>query len=306
VLVVDKPRGPTSHDVVALVRRALRTRSVGHAGTLDPMATGVLVVGVGEATKLCRWLTDDDKSYRATVALGIETDTLDAEGRPVDAQPVPEGLSLSRVVEESMKFLGNAPQRAPAFSAIKVSGKPLYALARRGQSVEPPERVVAVRAIRVHDLLDAEIDLELDVSKGFYVRSFARDLARGLGTRGHLSSLRRLRSGLFGLGDAVSIDVLTRAAAGDEEARCRLGSSLLGLADACRGMPRVVLDEASVRDARQGRIVRWDGVKGDPTLRSEAVEPVALIDERGGLVAIAVSAGDGLRVRRGIQGGQAD
>lgn len=292
VLVVDKPRGPTSHDVVQRVRRALRTRAVGHAGTLDPMASGVLVVAVGEATKLVRWLTADDKAYRATIALGAETDTLDAEGEVVETlAPPPLDLDAARLVAAG--FVGPQRQRPPAYSAIRVDGVRLHERARRGEEVTAPERDVIVHRLEVLRADASELELEVVCSKGFYVRSLARDLARALGTRGHLTALRRTRSGPFGLEGAVGAEALAAAAA-DGDARAALVDRLLDLVESCAGMPRVVLDGTGVEDARHGRRVRADA-------RPPAgVEPVALLDGAGELVAVARSEQDGLRVLRGF------
>jgi tRNA pseudouridine55 synthase len=300
VLIVDKPRGPTSHDVVAWTRRALGTRGVGHAGTLDPMATGVLVVAVGEATKLVRWLTVDDKAYRATIELGAETDTLDAEGRVVETAPVPEALDARRVSEVAAGFLGTTLQRAPVFSAIKVGGQALHARARRGEVVEAPEREVLLCDVRVIDVEGARVELELEVGKGFYVRAFARDLARELGTRGHLSGLRRTRSGPFGIAGALEGDVLARAAAGDADARGEVRSRLLDLSRACVGMPRVTLEARGVEHARHGRPIDRALGAGADVLGLE-VEPVALLDDAGALVAVAALRGDRFQVLRGLK-----
>lgn len=297
VLVVDKPKGPTSHDVVALVRRALGTRAVGHAGTLDPMATGVLVVAVGEGTKLVRWLTEDAKQYRATVALGAETATLDAEGPIVEEAAVPTELSEAQVrALVAERFTGTIRQKPPAFSAIKVSGRPLHERARRGEVVEVPEREVTVHRLDVLAVEEGQIHLEMDVSKGFYVRSLARDLARALGTRGHLVALRRTKSGSFTLEDAVDGALLERAAGGDETARQQLSSRLVGLADACRGMPQLVLDATGVSDARHGRPIRGISFEEGPS------EPLALLDEAGKLVAIGARRGRHIQVLRGLRG----
>ena len=294
VLVVDKPRGPTSHDVVALARRALGTRAVGHAGTLDPMATGVLVVAVGEATKLVRWLTEDAKSYRATVTLGAETDTLDAEGRIVERAAVPSDLTRARVEAiANERFAGPIRQRPPAFSAIKVGGRSLHERARRGEAVEVPEREVTVHRLDVLAIEGDRLELELDVSKGFYVRSLARDLARALDTRGHLSALRRIRSGAFILEGALDGEVLAAAARGDDAARDRVRSALIEPAGACSGMPRVVLDADGVRDARHGRPIR--------TASAVDEEPLALLDESGRLVAIGARREGRIQVLRGLR-----
>lgn len=297
VLVVDKPRGPTSHDVVAMVRRALGTRAVGHAGTLDPMATGVLVVAVGEGTKLVRWLTADDKAYRATLELGVETDTLDADGVEVERLPVPTGLTQADVERAARGFIGRIAQRAPAYSAIKVGGQALHERARRGEVVEPPERDVTLHTIRVLAVEGPRVELEMEASKGFYVRSLARDLARALGTRGHLIGLRRLRSGAFGLEAAVQGEPLARAARGDEDARSEVRGAVQSLADACVAMPRVTLAARGVEDARHGRPVDLRGVEPLPP----DAEPVALLDEAGALVAIAAVRDGRARVLRGLR-----
>ncbi|HJL15401.1 MAG TPA: tRNA pseudouridine(55) synthase TruB [Sandaracinaceae bacterium LLY-WYZ-13_1] len=303
--MVDKPHGPTSHDVVARVRKALGTRAVGHAGTLDPMATGVLVVAVGEGTKLVRWLTADDKTYRATVALGVETDTLDAQGAPAERAEVP-ALDAARVRGVAAGFVGAQRQRPPAFSAIKVDGQALHERARRGEAVEAPERDVTVRRLQILDVsLDGDaprIELEVEASKGFYVRSLGRDLARALGTRGHLSALRRLRSGPFASSEAVRGETLDAAADGDEAARRALRAALLPLADACRGMPAVRLSERGVEDAGHGRPVRPQDAVGLDEL-AEGAEPVAMLGPGGALVAVGRRERGQLRVMRGVRAG---
>lgn len=240
MLVVDKPRGMTSHDVVARARRALRTRAVGHAGTLDPMATGVLVIAVGEATKLVPSLTADDKAYDATIQLGVATDSLDADGSETARAEVPT-LSLAEVQAAADGFLGPHRQRAPAVSAIKVDGERLHAKARRGEVFEAPVRDVVLHAVDVRSVADARVELSLRCAKGFYVRSFGRDLAEALGTVGHLTALRRTSSGRFDLSTACQVEELDAA-------------RLLPLADAAqRVLPGLDLDEDQCRDVRCGR-----------------------------------------------------
>ncbi|MGZ5967929.1 MAG: tRNA pseudouridine(55) synthase TruB [Polyangiales bacterium] len=204
VVVVDKPSGMTSHDVVMKVRRALQTREVGHAGTLDPMATGVLVIAVGEATKLVPWLTAHDKAYEATIKLGVATASLDADGEVVDTQPVPSLEGLDRAIEQEKARTEQIP---PIVSAIKVGGVASHALARRGEGVELPPRAVQVHALEVVRVASPEIDVRVACAKGYYVRSLARDLAAHLGTVGHLTKLRRTRSGPFTLADAADLSV---------------------------------------------------------------------------------------------------
>ena len=298
ILLVDKPRGPTSHDVVQWARRALGTRAIGHAGTLDPMATGLLVLAVGEGTKLVPYLTADDKRYLATVALGVETDTLDA-----DALAPSEPITLERAREAARSFLGAHRQRPPTFSAIKIAGVPMHARARKGERVEAPEREVHVHALLVTRVVEgagrAELDLDVTAAKGFYVRSLARDLARALGTRGHLSALRRVRSGPFSVEEAISGDLL-RSASRDPEAALGVRAALRSLRDACRALPEVVLDDRGSQDAFHGRAI--DPSRVVRGCEHAGREAVALIDAAGALIAIGSYAGDVIRVLRGFRG----
>jgi tRNA pseudouridine55 synthase len=299
ILIIDKPGGLTSHDVVGRVRRTLRTRAVGHAGTLDPMATGVLVVVVGEATKLARWLTAEDKVYEATVAFGIETDTLDAEGRAARTEAV--GPDLRTALSRSSPSAGVAPlleaalaaerqrttQIPPAYSAIQVDGERAHTQARKGASVVLPPRPVHVRRI---DLVECSADpascsLRVEASKGYYVRSLARDLAIALGTAGHLTRLRRARSGAFGLDESIPVTASAEA----------MRSHLQPLAKAVlRALPAAHLTPAGVEDARHGRRVRFEDIAA-PT-----AGPCAWLDAAGALVAIGETRDDGARVLRGF------
>ncbi|MCA9529246.1 MAG: tRNA pseudouridine(55) synthase TruB, partial [Myxococcales bacterium] len=259
VLVVDKPAGPTSHDIVARARRALGTRRVGHAGTLDPMATGVLVLAIGEGTKLVPYLTAADKRYVATVRLGSSTTTLDAEGT-VDAEaPVPSGLSVADVERAAERFAGGYAQRVPAVSAVKVEGRRLHERVRRGEVVDAPVREVALRALEVRRVSGADVELALECGKGFYVRAFARDLASALGTVGHLVALRRTRSGAFDVRDAVPAawleaarlpkqqgggspaEATDEAAQAAARARARIREAVRTVADACGALPALTL-----------------------------------------------------------------
>ena len=300
VLVVDKPQGPTSHDVVARVRRALGTREVGHAGTLDPMATGVLVVAVGEATKLVPWLTAARKHYRTTLALGVETDTLDAMGRVTRSVAVGDDLraELARGIQPGLLAEALRGERArtaqvpPAFSAVHTGGERAYDRARRGESVvlEPREVAVFELALVACSPDPPSVTLDVEASKGFYVRSLARDLAASLGTVGHLTALRRTRSGTFDAEGAVLLS------ASPEE----LASRLVHLADAAaRVLPVARLTEAGADHARNGRRV--------PAAEIECASadlPSAWLDPTGALVAVGEvdGAGNG-RVVRGFARG---
>ena len=210
LLLVDKPRGITSHGAVSLARRALGTRTIGHGGTLDPMATGLLVFGVGEGTKLLAMLGGQDKTYRAALKLGQSTHTWDADSDVVAEASVPL-LALSDIEQAARRFVGTYMQRAPAVSAIKRGGEALYKKVRRGEHVEAPLREVTVRELRIESYDDGVIHLWVRCAKGFYVRSLGQELAAALGTLGHLCALRREQSGDFSVDDAVAPEVLEAA-----------------------------------------------------------------------------------------------
>jgi tRNA pseudouridine55 synthase len=299
VLVIDKPRGPTSHDVVATVRRVLGVRRVGHAGTLDPMATGVLVIAVGEATKLVPWLSAQDKAYVATIALGVETDTLDVDGRETRREPLSHelriALSTSRrdTVASALRDAldretARAVQVPPMYSAVKEGGERSYVRARRGESLVLGARAVSVRKLELLECSDEPplITVAVEVSKGYYVRGLARDLASALGTVGHLTSLRRPRSGCFLTDEAISVQS-TR-----DEILNRMQSVVQA---ASRVLPVAGLTGAGADAARQGRPVFPNDIA------ATAPGPCAWIDPRGELVAVGAldEAGTG-RVIRGF------
>jgi tRNA pseudouridine55 synthase len=205
VLVLDKPTGLTSHDVVKLVKKKLGAAKVGHSGTLDPFATGVLVLLINGATKLSPFLIDQDKRYRFTVSFGTETDTQDSTGRVVATHrrgPLSEG----EIRKACAVFLGEIKQRVPRFSAVRVGGQRLYRLARQGVDVTPPYRTVKIKKLDLCDLSWPEVTFEVTCSKGTYVRSLGADLACHLDCRGHVSSLRRLASGEFDLRQALTLE----------------------------------------------------------------------------------------------------
>ncbi|HLV68236.1 MAG TPA: tRNA pseudouridine(55) synthase TruB [Polyangiaceae bacterium] len=203
VLVVDKPGGMTSHDVVAGARRLFGTRAVGHAGTLDPMATGVLVLLFGEACKLSAYLTGQNKTYRAGVRFGKATDSLDADGRVTEERTLPGGWLAESALERALDVeRARTLQVPPAVSAISEGGRRAYERVRAGETVELAARPVRVARLELLEWSDAGAAVELEASKGYYVRAFARDLGATLGVPAHLESLRRLASGAFSLRDA--------------------------------------------------------------------------------------------------------
>jgi tRNA pseudouridine55 synthase len=207
VLLVDKAAGMTSHDVVAIVRRALGTKKVGHCGTLDPLATGLLLIVLGRATKIQDLLMSEDKEYVGAMLLGATTDSQDADGQVLETKPVPD-LSREQIEAAFAKFHGDFYQMPPMVSAIKKEGVPLYKLARQGKTVEREPRFVHVYAHEIQAVRLPEIDFRVVCSKGFYVRTYAFDIGNELGCGAHLKSLRRTKSGRFTLENAVTVDDL--------------------------------------------------------------------------------------------------
>lgn len=205
VLLIDKPSGLTSHDVVDRVRRKLRMKRIGHAGTLDPMATGLLIILVGKATKLSQYLMSLDKTYEGTITLGESTNTYDGEGEVMTKRPVPD-LALEDVKAVVDSFMGDQYQKPPMFSAVKINGQPLYKMARQGKEVEREPRFIRISRFDVTRFETPEVDFSLDCTKGTYVRSLANDIGEKLGCGGYLSELRRIASDKFNLEDAIELD----------------------------------------------------------------------------------------------------
>jgi len=308
LLIIDKPAGPTSHDVVSRMRRLLREKRIGHTGTLDPMATGVLLLVVGRATRLSQFLTASDKSYEAVVRLGFATDTADAEGQPagpISRAPLPTRGTIDAALDE---FRGTFLQQPPAFSAKKIDGTRSYKLARAAAAearlgppdprdadpANPPDprdspALPAPTSVTVHrlELVSVEADqvmLRLDCSAGFYVRSLAHDLGQRLGIGGHLAALRRTRSGDFTLEQAISLDALER------DAQLAL-DGLVPLAEMLPAFAAVTLTAEGVLRATRGReLGPADTERG---LGSRASGFVRLLDQSGQLVGIAEPVGAG-------------
>jgi tRNA pseudouridine55 synthase len=239
LLLVHKPGGTTSHDVIDVVRRSLGTRKVGHAGTLDPMATGLLLVGVGPATRLLRFLSDLEKEYEGTGRLGEETDTLDADGEVIRTSPV--DVSEQDVRRAAGALIGDIQQRPPAYSALKVGGRRLYAAARSGESIEAPPRRVRVHSFDVVGFDGRDFDFRVVCSTGTYVRSLVAEVGRRLDCGAHLTRLVRTGIGPFRLEDAVApdrpgeplpvevaVDHLPRVEVGPEEAEAAAYGRPLG------------------------------------------------------------------------------
>jgi tRNA pseudouridine55 synthase len=247
VLVIDKPKGPTSFDVVRQVRGLLRVKKVGHTGTLDPMATGVLPLCIGEATKVAGFITEGDKAYDAVVRLGAETDTQDAEGKVVAEAPVP-ALTAALLEEVLGRFRGSFDQVPPMYSAVKVGGKRLYELARAGEEVERASRHVTVYELVLRDFSANQLRLSVRCSKGFFVRTLAYDIGRALGCGAHLEALRRTTSGPFTLAQALPLADLAELARTPEA----LAKRLVPISQALTDLPAVRVSAADAARVSHG------------------------------------------------------
>lgn len=203
IILINKPEGITSFSAVSQVKRRLGVKC-GHSGTLDPLATGLLPVMCGKATKLCQYLTEGNKAYRATLKFGIETDTHDITGTVIKTGD--KAVTIEEIKEVLPKFLGKIKQIPPAYSAIKVGGTALYKLARSGADVEVPEREITIYSIDIIDFSGSELIMDVSCSKGTYIRSLCRDIAKALGTVGTMSALNRTKTGGWDIADAVSLD----------------------------------------------------------------------------------------------------
>jgi len=287
-IILDKPVGLGSTTAVSAVKRILRQAGepktkVGHGGTLDPLASGVLPIALGEATKLCGRMLEATKAYDFTIRFGEETDTLDAEGETVTRSDV---RPMSEQIEAALRsFSGKIEQIPPAYSALKIEGKAAYARARAGEKIELRPRSVTIFELRLIESSADRATLSATVSKGTYIRSLARDIARALGTVGHVSYLRRTRAGPFGLDQAVSLDFL------EETAKARqLTRTVLPLGAALDDIPALPVTPDQARLLRQGQ--KLAGFPAKPGLQLAASEgtPVALVE----------ATADGLRVVRGF------
>ena len=214
ILLIDKPAGPTSHDIVDIIRNSYRIKKVGHCGTLDPAATGLLIIVLGKATKLSEKLMSDDKVYVGSMKLGETTNTFDAEGQVESTQPVPD-LSIETLQKEANKFLGDQMQIPPMVSAIKINGTPLYKLARKGQTIDRKERFIHLYKFLISEYETPVAWFKVACTKGTYIRTLAHDFGQKIGCGGHLSGLRRTTSGTFKVSNATSLEELTTLSALD-------------------------------------------------------------------------------------------
>ena len=290
ILLIDKPSGPTSHDVVARLRQVTRERSIGHAGTLDPRATGLLVMLLGKATRLATLLSGHDKTYEAVVRLGWATTTDDAAGEPVGAAKAtpyvgPGAEATPYIPDEALQdalthYRGTFEQMPPQHSAKKVDGHKAYDLARRDQHVALKTATVTMRSLELIERTGDLVRLNMTVSAGFYVRSLARDLGDRLGCGAHLEALRRTRSGAFQVEAATSLDDADRLGP-------LLEPRLVSLADALPELPAVTLSEGGLARVKHGNPVGQQLVTGQWVPAGAWASKVRLLDETGALAALA-------------------
>ncbi|MBN9643276.1 tRNA pseudouridine(55) synthase TruB [Corynebacterium mendelii] len=275
LVIIDKPQGLTSHDVVATTRRAMKTKKVGHAGTLDPMATGVLVTGINRGTKTLAHLVGLDKTYRATIRFGMTTTTEDAAGEETSRADA-SGLTRATIDELAGRFTGDIMQKPSSVSAIKIAGKRAHQRVREGEEVDIPARPVTISRldvvsdVRVHDGY-ADVDVVVDCSSGTYIRALARDLGQAAGTGAHLGSLRRTAVGPFTIGEAITIDQLEA----DPAVTITIDEAL------ARCYPRFDVSADQARALAQGKWLDPVGLTGVHAAVGPDGKTVALVKESG-------------------------
>ena len=283
LLLVDKPAGPTSHDTVAQVRRFTTGQRVGHTGTLDPFATGLLTLCIGRATRLSRFLTRSRKVYNGTIRLGVATDTYDAQGE-VTARKEVRGLDESRIREVAERFTGRFMQTPPPYSARKINGRPMHRLARLGKKVVLKPTEVTIFRLEIEVLAGETVRFEAETTPGTYLRALAHDLGTALGCGAHLVELRRLASGSYRVETAHTMsEILNRGAAGT------LGEIMTPLAEIDLGLPSVTATDQGVVAMRTGRVLSAQELISPREVQETT--PVRVIDEAGNLLGVALADG---------------
>lgn len=284
---IDKPAGISSYDVIRHLKKFIKSRKIGHSGNLDPGATGVLVIGVGRATRLLEYITDLEKEYTGTIKLGILTDTLDTDGEVLMRKEVPE-ISEDRVKEVFKHFTGEIEQTPPAYSAIRIKGKRLYELAREGVMVTPKKRKVKIYKLELLSFQGDRIEFNAVVSRGTYLRSLARDIAEELGTFGIIERLRRIRIGPFKVAESVKLDDI------------KLDNYLKFLIPIKEGLsffPAVYLSERAAEHFRQGNMVSKAGILRKDT-EASAFSYVRVFDNLGNFIGVGFLKWEGIIPRK--------
>ena len=279
IVLIDKNQGGTSFDVVRRVRKVLKIKKVGHAGTLDPFATGLLIVLLGQGTKLSPYLMSREKKYHATLRLGIETDTQDPTGRILQRRPVP-AFDPETIKEHAFCFIGEAEQTPPIFSAVRYRGKHAYEFARKGIKLDLKKRKVTIRSLEIISVDLPDVTMEVACSSGTYVRSLAADLGKKLGPGAHLNALRRLSIGPFYLKDALNLEKV-----GPDHAERALQDRIIPLRDAIPHLREVQVDDQLAHKIRNGYQPPWEVLRSGSPLPAVYEGEIKLVKE-GTLVAI--------------------
>ncbi|MCB9639494.1 MAG: tRNA pseudouridine(55) synthase TruB [Myxococcales bacterium] len=290
LLILDKPQGLTSMQALARVKRLLRIKKAGHTGTLDPIATGVLPICLGQATRLAQYLLASEKRYEAEMRLGIETDTLDSEGTILQETPVPSDLSNEQIIEALARYVGPQMQQPPAFSALKIQGQRAYDLARAGKEVELEARPVEIFSIELLSIELPFVRFSCHVSKGTYIRSLIRDLGQELGCGAHMSALRRTQAGSFAIDQTLTLEQIE---ADPEAAK----ATVLTLEQMLEELPAVQLDEEEARRLRQGLIAHTLQTRA-PETASEAEDIHRALDPQQRVVALLQPSPQGWSIAR--------
>jgi tRNA pseudouridine55 synthase len=283
ILIVDKPEGLTSHDVVARLRRILKTKRIGHTGTLDPFATGVLVMLVGKATRLAQFLDKDKKEYEATIRFGFETDTGDKTGSPEPQVQSPKSISDDELENVLKNFRGGVWQTPPMYSAKKVAGKKLYELARKGIEIERKPVKVTIYEIekmengkwKTENEETFDVKIRVVCSAGTYIRTLAEDIGKKLEIGAHLVALRRTGAGQFDLSKAVTLEELEEVVSEN-----KLGEVLVSMNDALSHLPKVVLNTEEIKNTQNGKKLKFEDAK------VESNQVIRMIDEAENLLAV--------------------
>ena len=289
ILVLDKPADMSSAKAVATVKRILKARKVGHAGTLDPFATGVLVCCINQATRLAQFFLHGRKKYRAVLHLGVETDTQDVTGQVV-ASTAAVALTVDCVSAAVKQFEGFYWQQPPAYSALKLDGVPLYRYARQGRPVQKPPRRVEIEAIRLLEVELPFVRFEVTCSAGTYIRTLCKDIGSRLGCGGHLKELRRVESGQFALVDAMTLTDLESLASEN-----RIFTRMVSMADALPDIPGIVANKSLTHHVKHGRVVQKNDF--DEGSFKEARGLVKILDSHRNLLAVLTYQGDSERLR---------
>ncbi len=268
ILIIDKPENFTSHDVVARLRRILKTKSIGHTGTLDPFATGVLVMLIGKATRLAQFLDKDTKEYQAIVRLGFETDTSDRTGSPKSKVQSPKSVSIDAIESVLKDFRGEIEQTPPMYSAKKIAGKKLYELARKGIEVERKSVNITIYELQIMNyespkqndfgLWTLDFGLKVSCSAGTYIRTLAEDIGKKLETGAHLAELRRTKAGKFGIEKAVTLEELEEIVSEN-----KLGEVLISMNEAISHLPEIKLSKEEITKTKNGIKLKTEQIADD-------------------------------------------